>query len=261
LYAKIFQSIYDGTLVENWQGLVTFEQMLILCDQDGMLDMTQYAISRRTGIPVEIINTGVEFLEQPDKDSRTPEADGRRIIRIDPDKNWGWKVVNYEKYREIRTAEDRREYMRNYMKERREKDKENQDACKPESLQVNSGKQELGELAPHTQAHSQTQVITPPAEVPPYQQIVQLYQTILPTCPKVAKLTDARKRHVRARWIDDLSSLDKWRNYFTYVSESAFLTGRKDGNNGRPPFLADFDWLIKQANVVKVAEGKYHRSE
>lgn len=102
---------------------------------------------------------------------------------------------------------------------------------------------------------------SPDGEATPYRQIIELYQTILPACPKVAKLTDARKRHVRARWMDDLSSLDKWRNYFTYVSESDFLTGRKDGRDGRPPFLADFDWLIKQANVVKVAEGKYHRSE
>lgn len=106
------------------------------------------------------------------------------------------------------------------------------------------------------------QVITSPdGEATPHTQILELYHQILPMCPKVAKLTDTRKSHVKARWKNDLPSLDKWRNYFTYVSESDFLTGRKDGNNGRPPFLADFDWLIKQANVVKVAEGKYHRSE
>lgn len=95
----------------------------------------------------------------------------------------------------------------------------------------------------------------------PFSEIVEMYHETLPMCPKVAKLTDNRKSHVRARWRNELSTTEKWRNYFTYVSESLFLTGRKDGNNGRPPFLADFDWLIKPSNVVKVAEGKYHRSE
>jgi uncharacterized protein YdaU (DUF1376 family) len=94
----------------------------------------------------------------------------------------------------------------------------------------------------------------------PYSKIVDLYHQILPMCPKVAKLNDTRKRHVRARWNDDLKALDNWRNYFEHVAESAFLTGRVDGKDGRPPFLADFDWLIKSANVLKVAEGKYHRS-
>lgn len=95
----------------------------------------------------------------------------------------------------------------------------------------------------------------------PYDEIVELYHEILPMCPQVAKLTHKRKSDVRARWRNDLDTLDKWRNYFETVSESLFLTGRKPGTEGRPPFLADFDWLIDLNNIVKVAEGKYHRED
>lgn len=123
MYARIFQTIYDGTLVEDWRALVTFEQMLILCDADGIIDMTARAIARRTGIPIEHIEAGIRVLESPDPSSRTPDAEGRRIARIDPHREWGWQIVNHQKYKEIRSSDDKREYMRQYMKDRRNHEK------------------------------------------------------------------------------------------------------------------------------------------
>lgn len=69
MYAKIFQSIYDGTLVEDWRALITFEQLLILSDADGIVDMTPHAIARRTGIPIEHIEAGVSILLGTDQHS------------------------------------------------------------------------------------------------------------------------------------------------------------------------------------------------
>ena len=66
MYGKIFDMIYDGTLGDNWQALITFQQMIVLCDADGIIDMTQSAIARRTGIQIEHIEAGINFLEQPD---------------------------------------------------------------------------------------------------------------------------------------------------------------------------------------------------
>lgn len=149
MYGKIFESIYDGTLAEDWRALVTFQQMIILSDSDGIIDMTPTAISRRTGIPIEHIKAGIEILESEDKFSRTPDEDGRRILRIDPERPWGWQLVNHEKYRSMRSSEDRKEYMRNYMRERREgeKNKENQESCKHEKLTKANSKQGLARLA------------------------------------------------------------------------------------------------------------------
>lgn len=144
MYARIFQSIYDGTLVEDWRALVTFQQMLVLCDADGVVDMTPRAISRRTGIPIEHIEAGIRVLESPDPTSRTPNEDGRRILRIDPHRDWGWRLVNHQKYKDIRTEEDRREYMRRYMAERR---KDVKLTVVNTELTVNSRKQELAKLA------------------------------------------------------------------------------------------------------------------
>jgi len=106
--------MYDGTLASDgpWQALVTFQQMIVLADQDGVVDMTASAIARRTSIPLEIIQLGVERLMAPDPESRTPDEDGRRITLVEDHRAWGWQIVNYAKYRDMRKAEDRREYLR-----------------------------------------------------------------------------------------------------------------------------------------------------
>lgn len=121
MYGKIFASMYDGTLRTKWQALVTFQQMIVLADEDGVVDMTCESISARTGIPLGVIAEGAQFLEEPDKFSRSPDADGRRIERLNDHRPWGWRIVNYGKYRGIRSAEDRREYHRQYWHKRKDR--------------------------------------------------------------------------------------------------------------------------------------------
>ncbi len=70
-----------------------------------MVDMTANALARRTGLPIEIIESGIAALESPDRHSRTPDEEGRRIRRIDDRRPWGWYIVNHEKYRAIQGSE------------------------------------------------------------------------------------------------------------------------------------------------------------
>ena len=142
MYGKIFHSIYDGTLAEDWRALITFQQLIVLCDADGIVDMTPISISRRTGIPIEHISAGLEILVAPDPHSRHDNDDGKRILPINPEREWGWQIVNHKHYRDLRTADERREYMRNYMAEKRRKEKES----KQELTKDNKSKQ-LAKLA------------------------------------------------------------------------------------------------------------------
>ena len=54
----------------------------------------------------------------PDASSRTPDQDGRRIEPIR--ESFGWKIINYDYYRNLRNDEQRREYMSDYMRKYRE---------------------------------------------------------------------------------------------------------------------------------------------
>lgn len=119
MYGKIFGSIYDGTLSEDWRALITFQQLIVLCDADGMVDMTPQAIARRTGIPIEHIIAGIEVLEKNDKYSRTPDDDGKRIELIDAHRPWGWHIINHEKYKNIQDAETVRTQTRERVRKHR----------------------------------------------------------------------------------------------------------------------------------------------
>jgi hypothetical protein len=121
VYAKIFDSMYSGTLATHgpWQALVTFQQLLVLADPEGIVDMTPEAIARRTTIPLEIIAAGIAALEQPDPESRSPAEEGRRIVRVSDSRSWGWRIVNFLQYRALRDENSRRDYMRQYQRDRR----------------------------------------------------------------------------------------------------------------------------------------------
>lgn len=141
MYAKVFRQIYDSTLAEDWRSLVTFQQLLVLADSDGVVDMTPSAIHRITNIPKDIIDAGIEKLQQPDPVSRSSTEDGKRIIPIDSDRPWGWRIVNYEYYRNLASREDKREKDRQRIADKRKTSIESDVSqsvaeCRSESLEV-----------------------------------------------------------------------------------------------------------------------------
>jgi len=119
MYGKIFASMYDGTLASNWKALVTFQQMIVLADADGVVDITPDRLAARTGIPEAILKEGIEALEAPDEYSRTRSMDGRRIERLDAHRPWGWRIVNYAKYRNLASKEEKRARDRQRIAEKR----------------------------------------------------------------------------------------------------------------------------------------------
>jgi hypothetical protein len=93
----------------------------------------------------------------------------------------------------------------------------------------------------------------------PIQAIVAMYHAKLPACRRCEKITKARAGYIRQRWREDLKTLEQWGNYLDYVAQSPFLMGKTQGRNDQPPFVADIEFLTKQASFVKIAEGKYHQ--
>lgn len=112
MYAKVFTSIWDGSLYGKLEASAVLMACVTLCNADGILDMTHEAIAGRTGWPIEFVQEGIRQLEEPDDRSRTPDEDGRRMVRLDDHRNWGWLIVNYEKYRGLKDLEVIREQTR-----------------------------------------------------------------------------------------------------------------------------------------------------
>lgn len=82
------------------------------------------------------------------------------------------------------------------------------------------------------------------------QQVVDLYRSICVSYPKVISLSEARKRAIRARL--KMYSMDDFRRLFEKAEASSFLKGANNRN-----WSANFDWMIKDANMAKVIDGNY----
>ena len=83
-----------------------------------------------------------------------------------------------------------------------------------------------------------------------YQKIVNMYNNTCVSFPKITKLSDARKKAIKARL--NTYTYDDFKQLFEKAQASDFLKG-KNNRNWQP----NFDWLIKDNNMVKVLDGNY----
>jgi hypothetical protein len=119
VFAKIFAQIFDSSIAEDHMVRYVFMDLLVLADREGVVDMTQQAISRRTNVPEDIVNHAISTLTKPDTRSRSDLEGGARIVLLDSHRDWGWQIVNYEHYRHIRDEESRKAYFRDKKREYR----------------------------------------------------------------------------------------------------------------------------------------------
>jgi hypothetical protein len=121
MFAKIFAQIFDSSISREYMVRYVFIDLLVLADRDGVVDMTLDAIARRTNVPEEIVAHAIARLMEQDRKSRSHEEEGRRLIPLDSHRDWGWQIVNYEHYRNIKDEEARRTYFRDKKREQRSK--------------------------------------------------------------------------------------------------------------------------------------------
>ena len=85
----------------------------------------------------------------------------------------------------------------------------------------------------------------------PYGQVQNLYNSICKSLPACKSLSSARKKAIKARFNSGRTLAD-FEEVFRKTEASSFLTGGNDRN-----WQANFDWLIKDANMAKVLDGNY----
>lgn len=290
MYGKVFSSIFDGSLHGRFEATATMMVLVTLANRHGEVDMTVEALAARTGYPIDLLRAGIAQLQEPDPQSRTPGEDGRRIVPIAPHRNWGWRLVNHDKYRNIRSEEDRREYMRRYMQERRADEKEKAvSSSANEELGNANGKHPLAMLAnadtdadtdagavgdgAATGSTSRARDGTSSLPACPVAEIVELYHSCMPDNPRIRVLGDDRRSAIRARWKQAAkltcdpfgydtrdAGLEAWREFFTVCATSEFLTGRaKPGKDREDPFIATLDFLMRPDVFARTLENSYHR--
>ena len=98
-YGKLHRGLWEGTLGAHWEAWTTFAFLLAHAAPDGVVDIHPSAISRFSSLPLEVVERGLAVLTAPDPESRTPGEDGARLVLLDAHRPWGWRIVNYDRYR------------------------------------------------------------------------------------------------------------------------------------------------------------------
>jgi hypothetical protein len=114
--------------------------MLAMADARGYVAASLPGIASRARVPLASAEAAVAKFMAPDAHSRTPDNDGRRVAKADR----GWLLLNYAKFRDLRSSESRRASNREAARRLRAKKKAeremlthadaNDDARKPENV-------------------------------------------------------------------------------------------------------------------------------
>lgn len=87
-----------------------------------------------------------------------------------------------------------------------------------------------------------------------YNGIMDAFNSLCPSLPSVKSLSEARKKAIRARL--NSYSIEDIHEAFRKSENSDFLKGKNNRN-----WQANFDWIIKDANMAKILDGNYDNHE
>ena len=123
--------------------------MLAMADKNGRVISSVPGLADMARVPIEGAVAALEKLEAPDKWSSSPDYEGRRIEKIER----GWRLLNHARFRAIQDEEERRAYMKEYMRKRRERNAVNNPVSN-----ISSSKQRKPGLA-QAEAEADTEVL------------------------------------------------------------------------------------------------------
>jgi hypothetical protein len=249
MFAKVFEQIFDSSIAEDWKVRLVFEDLLILADINGVVDKTPEAISRRTNVPLDVVQQAISVLESPDHRSRRPDNEGRRIQRLDDHREWGWFIVNYDYYRKIASEEQRREKTKKRVQKLREKS-----ACNASVTHSNA----RVTLCNDSPSASVSASVSPSEkervcvrETEKRQNICDSWNSIAKQAglAEISKITDERLKKYHKR-------LESFPNFWDILKRELPLLGEFARGSGS--WKLDFDFCIhSDDNVTKISEGKY----
>lgn len=117
-YAKLFSSILRSSIwTEPLETKIVWITMLAMSDRHGYVGASIPGIASSAGVPIDKAAEAIAKFLAPDEWSRSKDFDGRRIEEADR----GWNILNYERFRDMRDEEARKEYERNRKREARQR--------------------------------------------------------------------------------------------------------------------------------------------
>ena len=116
-YGKIFETVFTGTLFGSGPTVfAVWAYVIATAKPPGTVELNPKLLAACIGTDISDVKRAIEVLCAPDPDSRNPDQEGRRLVLLE---GMQYQVVSFQKYRDMRDSEQRREYMRELMRKRR----------------------------------------------------------------------------------------------------------------------------------------------
>jgi len=155
MYLKLFTQILDSSIADDRRLRHFFTDFMLCADLNGIVMMTESAIARRIGATIEEVRWGIAELEKPDPMSKTTDNEGRRIERMEGH-GYGWRVINFEMYHAMKTAEEMREKTRIRVQNHRAARKAAEDQRNTDDVTPCNAGNECNPTKTHTNTDTQT---------------------------------------------------------------------------------------------------------
>lgn len=116
-YRKLFSSIVTSSIWdEDSDTCKVWITLLAIADRYHEIQSTVKSISLLARVSVESCQAAMDKFLAPDISSSSQESEGRRIAVVGPNK---WKLINGEKYADLMSEAERKEYKRQHEANRR----------------------------------------------------------------------------------------------------------------------------------------------
>jgi hypothetical protein len=273
MFVKLFTQILDSSIADDRRLRHFFTDFLLCADMRGFVIMTKSAISRRIGATLEEVEWGIAELQKPDPRSKTPDSQGARIEALDG-AGYGWHIINFEAYRDLKSADDMREKTKERVRRFREAKKlQTGDVtqCNASVTPCNAGntiqrkKQKQKQMQSEKQIEREEEERDDEAdhvgfwpelskeESPKKDIIAPIFEkwATMEGVPRITTITESRKKLAYARMKEPFFR-ENWIAGMEAIRQSPFLTGKNDRG-----WKADIDWFLRPDSLPKILEGKY----
>lgn len=123
MYGKLFSQTFSGSMVGKGSTVFAIWAYVVAHTKPpGIVELNPVLIAAQIGTTAADVESAIEYLCAADPNSRTPDHDGRRMIR---EGQYQYSVPNYMRYRGLRNEEERREQDRERKRRSREAHKGN----------------------------------------------------------------------------------------------------------------------------------------
>lgn len=239
-FVKLYRSMLDWEWYTDTNVKSLFIHLLLKCNYEpkkwrgveiekGQFVTSLKNLSEETGLTSREVRTALDKLSETGE-IETSATNKFTLI----------KVVNFSKFQAVELGSDKQT-----TNERQTKDNEKAKESQTNDKQTTTTKEikEREEIKENKEREE-----TKNNSV--YQLIVDMYNDTCVSFPKCTKLSEARKKGLRARLRK--YTVEDFKLMFEKAEKSDFLKGANSRN-----WVANFDWFISDRNFVKVIDGNF----